>query len=538
MKGLERRQTSRMTMEKHAYINIEPNNGGIVLNVSDGGLCFHSFDPVQRNGKIRFWFWDHNQRIEADGTLAWTDETQKGGLRFAALPAEAREKIRDWMSQPAALAGDEGPAPASQQPRAFPTLSGARPDTKVPPPAFVPLAVVSPELRIPIPLSGFSRGLVTGLLVSAVVLAAVLFHSYRREFGESLIQLGERFAAKPQAQVQAVSAGTPAVLPAPQVAPPVPPPVTPAPRIVPPVTATALPVPTASPVPAPIRVPPPEKILSQPEKLVPQPLAIPAKLQQAKLESATLATTTPTAAGDPAPKAPAAAAAAPAISSAPPTVSVSPPPATTAVAPASNLIPDKAGTAPKLPPANQPGVQTEDSKAENADSTRELYFEVGKFKNVLQAHDQTDKLAELGFPATAVEKGHLWTNSFHVLVGPYPDEDQAKTTHENLLSSGFKPRPFEKGWRSFTLLSPLTLNGARTPVGEYVISWESYIGDASVKFMRNNFVVATAGGRWVKRDAKYPCDAYVYRRNPDGSRTLLEIHFGGMRQALVFGKAS
>jgi len=28
----------------------------------------------------------------------------------------------------------------------------------------------------------------------------------------------------------------------------------------------------------------------------------------------------------------------------------------------------------------------------------------------------------------------------------------------------------------------------------------------------------------------------VYRRNPDGSRTLLEIHFGGMRQALVFGK--
>jgi hypothetical protein len=37
---------------------------------------------------------------------------------------------------------------------------------------------------------------------------------------------------------------------------------------------------------------------------------------------------------------------------------------------------------------------------------------------------------------------------------------------------------------------------------------------------------------------KYPRDEYVYRRNPDGSRTLLEIHFEGMRQALVFGKAS
>jgi hypothetical protein len=42
----------------------------------------------------------------------------------------------------------------------------------------------------------------------------------------------------------------------------------------------------------------------------------------------------------------------------------------------------------------------------------------------------------------------------------------------------------------------------------------------------------------VKREVKYPRDAYVYRKNPDGSRTLLEIHFGGMRQALVFGKAS
>ena len=89
-------------MERHAYINIEPDNGGIVLNVSEGGLCFHSYDPVKsigNNGKIRFWFSDQNQRIEADGTLAWTDETQKGGLRFTALPAEAREKIRDWINQ-------------------------------------------------------------------------------------------------------------------------------------------------------------------------------------------------------------------------------------------------------------------------------------------------------------------------------------------------------------------------------------------------------------------------------------------------------
>src|SRR5579864_307860 len=101
MIGPERRQTPRTTMEKHTYINIEPNNGGIVLNVSSDGLCFHSFDPVKRNGTIRFWFSDHNQRIEGGAELAWMDETQKGGLRFTALPPEAREQISHWISQAA-----------------------------------------------------------------------------------------------------------------------------------------------------------------------------------------------------------------------------------------------------------------------------------------------------------------------------------------------------------------------------------------------------------------------------------------------------
>jgi len=175
---------------------------------------------------------------------------------------------------------------------------------------------------------------------------------------------------------------------------------------------------------------------------------------------------------------------------------------------------------------------------ENPNSTSELFFEVGKFKNQSQAHVEIDKLSRLGFPATAVQKGFLWTNSYHVLVGPYGDEDRAKATHEHLVSNGFKPRPFERGSRAFTLNSPVTLNGARTPPGDYILSWESYLDDASVKFLLNDFTVATANGRWVKRDVKYPRDAYVYRRNADGSRTLLEIRFGGTRQALVFGKPS
>jgi hypothetical protein len=533
MTGPERRQTARTTMERHAYINIEPNNGGIVLNVSEGGLCFHSFDPVPNNGTIRFWFSDQNQRIEADAALAWTDETQKGGLRFTALPEEAREKIRGWMTQPTVTFSPEAPTPTVPPSRLFPIPRDRRPDDKAALAGFAPLAGISPQSKVAV--SGFSRGLATGLAVSALVVVIFLFQSYRREFGESLIQLGERFAAKPQSQTMIASAAAPAVLPAPEiVSAATRPTVAPAPQVIPPPAKT---------VPAPQTIPSasaatPEKAFPQ-EKLVAQPLASPVKAVQAKLEPAGPVAVTPIAASDDPPKAPATVSA-PIASSKPPaisfpaTVPTSTPAPTNAVA--SNVVPaaSKPALAAKVEPAKQPDIHAEGSRSVNPNSTSELYFDVGKFKSQLQAHGETDKLAQLGFPVTAVQKGFLWTNSYHVLVGPYGDEEHAKITHETLVSNGFKPRAFERGSRDFTLVSPVTLGGARTPEGEYTVRWESYIGDASVKLMRNNSVIAEADGKWVKHDTKYERDAYVYRRNPDGSRTLLEIHFEGMRQALVF----
>ena len=131
--NLERRQTPRTTIVGHAYVNIEPNNGGIVLNASDGGLCFHSFDPVPRNGAVHFWFSGRNQRIEGRGKLAWIDETHKGGLQFTELPAEAREQIQTWIKQSTIQLAEEGSAAASPLPREFPTRSGKRPDGKTVP---------------------------------------------------------------------------------------------------------------------------------------------------------------------------------------------------------------------------------------------------------------------------------------------------------------------------------------------------------------------------------------------------------------------
>jgi hypothetical protein len=218
----------------------------------------------------------------------------------------------------------------------------------------------------------------------------------------------------------------------------------------------------------------------------------------------------------------------------PPATSLS----TTSVSPNPNVIQDKVGTNPQHEPANNPGVHAETSRNENARANSELYFEIGKFKDNLWAHKVMDKLQQLGFHSAVTQKGHLWMNSYYVLVGPYGEKEEAEVARKNLVSSGFKPRAFERGSRNFTFRSGLTLNGTHVPVGDCIVRWESYNPDAIVKFVQDDYVIATADGKWVTRDIVYQNDAVVYRRNGDGSRTLLEIRFAGMSKALVFGISS
>ena len=67
-----------------------------------------------------------------------------------------------------------------------------------------------------------------------------------------------------------------------------------------------------------------------------------------------------------------------------------------------------------------------------------------------------------------------------------------------------------------------------------MISWESYTPDAIVKIEDTGGVGVTVAGKWVKQGVRYTEDAIGYQKNRDGSRTLIEIRFAGMRQALVF----
>src|SRR3954465_7422319 len=94
----ERRQLERTIPERLVYIDIKPDNGGIVLNVSDTGLCFQSVAPVQHHQSLAISFFEQNQSSHASGEVVWTDRTRKyGGLRFSNVTPEARGKIDELL---------------------------------------------------------------------------------------------------------------------------------------------------------------------------------------------------------------------------------------------------------------------------------------------------------------------------------------------------------------------------------------------------------------------------------------------------------
>jgi cell division protein FtsN len=498
MNGLERRLTPRT--EWLADIHFEPNNGGIVLNLSEGGLCFHAIDPLQIDSTIRFSVSLHNQRIQGAGQLAWIDQAKRtGGLRFTGLPADARQQVRDWTTQPAISPSTDDASPHPVLPlRVFPATTAIQPEKKA------DFALVSSGRKGLVSLSGFSAGLGAGILVSALVAAAFSFHTYRRQFGASIIQFGERVAASPKTQAHTV---LPAVLP-------------PSPAVSNPVAPIAFPQPSES------------VLQPTPNPPAPQPAPVPPKAKS-EAESVSPTISWLIADGGSRPKPPETTSSAPTTST-PPSL----PPANVTVPSYSYLVPSKLGPAPPLAPSSQPDVHAVVSGREDVASPSEMFFEVGKFKDQPPAGEVTDRLTKFGFHASVTQKGRFWGNSYYVLVGPYDNDRDAKAAHKSLSARGFKPRAFERGSRAFRFSYVLTLNGAHIPAGDCSIRWESYSSLVIVQFVQNNDVIATVDGRWTKRDVMYNQSAYGFTRSGDGSRNLVELRFAGMRQALIFDKSS
>jgi TonB family protein len=96
-----RRFYSRREVRSLAYIDLGQDNGGIVLNLSEGGLAIHSAIMLtdRRLPHIRLQLPQSANWVEARGEIAWTSETRRqAGIQLIGLGDEARRQIREWVN--------------------------------------------------------------------------------------------------------------------------------------------------------------------------------------------------------------------------------------------------------------------------------------------------------------------------------------------------------------------------------------------------------------------------------------------------------
>ena len=101
MIAAERRQTPRTKLVEITYIGMGPENGGLVLDVSEGGLSFHSVAPIQLEEKVQFVLsLTGRSRIEGTGKVVWTNKIGTVcGLKFTTLSPGALEHLNNWTGK-------------------------------------------------------------------------------------------------------------------------------------------------------------------------------------------------------------------------------------------------------------------------------------------------------------------------------------------------------------------------------------------------------------------------------------------------------
>ena len=104
---------------------------------------------------------------------------------------------------------------------------------------------------------------------------------------------------------------------------------------------------------------------------------------------------------------------------------------TTAAQP--NIVPEPANEQANL--ATLPKAGSDEAK------TPKLYVEVGSFKDETWANNAVDKLTQLGFHAVIIHKNVLWSQSYHVEVGPYSNQKDIAEARQSLALQGFKAHP-------------------------------------------------------------------------------------------------
>jgi PilZ domain len=218
------------------YLELERDNGGILLNLSEDGCAFQAISPVSL-GKTRFGFQISGGRpIAGDAEVKWADELGiVGGLQFLDIQVELRELIRVWLNETNAPQEPEaevvpavtlpvdtrsGVPPTVQskdhsassrrlkemRPSALAERTACATDERQMPSAHIRTPVsdrpILEDVRARFPLlrgnltSRSKSGSVWGRIALLTMLALALLYVFQREVPDSLISLVEKLIGK------------------------------------------------------------------------------------------------------------------------------------------------------------------------------------------------------------------------------------------------------------------------------------------------------------------------------------------------------
>ena len=114
----ERRSCLRHKVNGPVFASFDGVTGGMILDLSEQGLSMQTSVPLEtdrraeRRLQFRLDLPDPDLHLETTGYIAWADALGRAGVRFSELPAEARQRLDEWLAL-----NDEAPS------RKAPTLA-------------------------------------------------------------------------------------------------------------------------------------------------------------------------------------------------------------------------------------------------------------------------------------------------------------------------------------------------------------------------------------------------------------------------------
>jgi hypothetical protein len=81
----------------------------------------------------------------------------------------------------------------------------------------------------------------------------------------------------------------------------------------------------------------------------------------------------------------------------------------------------------------------------------------------------------------------------------------------------------------------VVVNGTTLPAGDYSLTWDGSGPTVQLNILKGHKVVATTPARLVDKPNPQGRDSALLRINPDGTRSLAEVRFGGKKYSLEIG---